>query len=168
MSTKSSVKSKKNPLSASTDPSAAHPLTALFTQGISFLKRQDRDWKVTVLRTSLDKLAYQMVFPYLSIYIVALGATGTQLGPRQQHRHDHRRALRPFHGLADRPDRPQEDLPDRHRHHGRLLSDLWPGAELGGDDRGHDGLLDRVSRRAPTAAPPSAATAWSTGTGPRG
>ena len=32
------------------------------------------------MRTSLDKLAYQMVFPYLSIYIVALGATGTQLG----------------------------------------------------------------------------------------
>ena len=28
----------------------------------------------------MDKLAYQMVFPYLSIYIVALGATATQLG----------------------------------------------------------------------------------------
>jgi MFS transporter, ACDE family, multidrug resistance protein len=49
-------------------------------RGLSFLKRQERDWKVTVLRTSLDKLAYQMVFPYLSIYIVALGATGTELG----------------------------------------------------------------------------------------
>ena len=47
---------------------------------MSFLKRQQRDWKVTVLRTSLDKFAYQMVFPYLSIYIMALGATGTQLG----------------------------------------------------------------------------------------
>jgi MFS family permease len=45
-----------------------------------FLKRQQRDWKVTVLRTSLDKLAYQIVFPYLSIYIMALGATGIQLG----------------------------------------------------------------------------------------
>ena len=53
---------------------------SLLDDGISFLKRQQRDWKVTVLRTSLDKLAYQMVFPYLSIYIVALGATGTQLG----------------------------------------------------------------------------------------
>ena len=31
-------------------------------------------------RTSLDRLAYQIVFPYLSIYIVALGATVTQLG----------------------------------------------------------------------------------------
>ena len=52
----------------------------LLDDGIAFLKRQQRDWKVTVLRTSLDNLAYQMVFPYLSIYIVALGATGTQLG----------------------------------------------------------------------------------------
>lgn len=51
-----------------------------FSDGIVFLKRQSRDWKITVLRTSLDKLAYQMVFPYLSIYIVALGATVTQLG----------------------------------------------------------------------------------------
>ena len=45
-----------------------------------FLRRQQRDWAVTVGRTSLDRLAYQMVFPYLSIYIVALGATATQLG----------------------------------------------------------------------------------------
>jgi len=30
-------------------------------RGLSFLKRQERDWKVTVLRTSLDKLAFQMV-----------------------------------------------------------------------------------------------------------
>ena len=45
-----------------------------------FLRRQQRDWNVTVVRTSLDRLAYQMVFPYLSIYIVALGATATQLG----------------------------------------------------------------------------------------
>lgn len=52
----------------------------LLGDGIAFLKRQERDWKVTVARTSLDKFAYQMVFPYLSIYIVALGATGTQLG----------------------------------------------------------------------------------------
>src|SRR4030042_1124533 len=51
-----------------------------FSEGIVFLKRQTRDWKVTVIRTSLDRLAYQMVFPYLSIYIVALGATVTQLG----------------------------------------------------------------------------------------
>ena len=59
---------------------SAIPLPPLLSAGVTFLKRQQRDWKVTVLRTSLDKLAYQMVFPYLSIYIVALGATGTQLG----------------------------------------------------------------------------------------
>ena len=52
----------------------------LLGDGLAFLNRQQRDWKVTVVRTSLDKFAYQMVFPYLSIYIVALGATGTQLG----------------------------------------------------------------------------------------
>jgi len=50
------------------------------SKAILFLERQQRDWKVTVIRTSLDKLAYQVVFPYLSIYIVALGATVTQLG----------------------------------------------------------------------------------------
>jgi MFS family permease len=47
---------------------------------LTFLTRQERDWKITVARTSLDKLAYQMVFPYLSIYIIALGASATQLG----------------------------------------------------------------------------------------
>jgi MFS family permease len=47
---------------------------------VEFVRRQHRDWKVTVVRTSLDRLAYQMVFPYLSVYIVALGATATQLG----------------------------------------------------------------------------------------
>jgi len=46
----------------------AGPLPAFLGNGLSFLKRQQRDWKITVLRTSLDKLAYQMVFPYLSIY----------------------------------------------------------------------------------------------------
>ena len=47
---------------------------------VDFLRRQQRDWVVTVVRTSLDRLAYQMVFPYLSLYIIALGATATQLG----------------------------------------------------------------------------------------
>ena len=50
------------------------------TNGISFVGRQARDWRVTVARTSLDKFVYQMVFPYLSVYIVALGASATQLG----------------------------------------------------------------------------------------
>ena len=47
---------------------------------VAFLRRQQRDWNVTVARTSLDRLAYQIVFPYLSVYIVALGASATQLG----------------------------------------------------------------------------------------
>lgn len=50
------------------------------TNTISFWKRQNSNWKVTVTRTSLEKFGYQMIFPYLSIYIVALGATKTQLG----------------------------------------------------------------------------------------
>jgi MFS family permease len=47
---------------------------------VVFLKRQQWDWKITVTRTSLDRFAYQIVFPYLSLYIVALGATATELG----------------------------------------------------------------------------------------
>jgi MFS family permease len=56
------------------------PRFAFFSPALHFLNRQQRDWKVTVVRTSLDKFAYQMIFPYLSIFIVALGATATQLG----------------------------------------------------------------------------------------
>ncbi len=41
---------------------------------------QPKNWKVTAVRASIDKLIYQMVYPYLSIYIIALGATGTRLG----------------------------------------------------------------------------------------
>jgi MFS family permease len=56
------------------------PQSNVFQNAISFVGRQQRDWKVTVARTSLERFAYQMVFPYLSIYIIALGATATQLG----------------------------------------------------------------------------------------
>ncbi len=45
-----------------------------------FWRSQDRDWKVTVGRTSLERLGYQIIYPYLSIYIVALGAQKSQLG----------------------------------------------------------------------------------------
>jgi MFS family permease len=58
----------------------AKSIPVFLANAISFLKRQQRDWRITAVRTSLDKLAYQMVFPYLSIYIVALGASATQLG----------------------------------------------------------------------------------------
>jgi len=47
---------------------------------LGFIAAQPRNWKVTAARASLDKLLYQMVFPYLGIYIVGLGATGTTLG----------------------------------------------------------------------------------------
>ncbi|MCE5266016.1 MAG: MFS transporter [Deltaproteobacteria bacterium] len=56
------------------------PLRGWLRGGLAFLRRQHRDWKITVLRTSLDRFSYQIVFPYLSVYIVALGATGTELG----------------------------------------------------------------------------------------
>ena len=50
------------------------------SRGVTFLSRQPRDWKVTVARTSLSRFIYQMVFPYQSVYVVALGASATQLG----------------------------------------------------------------------------------------
>jgi MFS family permease len=55
-------------------------LSGILSQATAFLRRQQRDWKMTVARTSLERLAYQTVFPYLSVYIVALGASATQLG----------------------------------------------------------------------------------------
>jgi MFS family permease len=45
-----------------------------------FLTSQSRDWLVTSARTSTFRFFYQMVLPYLSVYTLALGATGTQLG----------------------------------------------------------------------------------------
>ena len=50
---------------------------SVLARGLAFLQRQQRDWRVTVARTSLDKFLYQMVFPYISVYIVALGATAS-------------------------------------------------------------------------------------------
>jgi MFS family permease len=50
------------------------------SKGIGFFARQKRDWKVSMMRTSLSLFFYQMVLPYMSIYTRALGATGTQLG----------------------------------------------------------------------------------------
>jgi len=54
--------------------------SSLFSTALDFLKRQETDWKTTVVRTSMDRFAYQMLLPYLSLYIIALGATVTQLG----------------------------------------------------------------------------------------
>jgi MFS family permease len=56
------------------------PIWKAGASGVAFLNRQQRDWKVTMGRACLERFTYQIVFPYISIYIVALGATGTQLG----------------------------------------------------------------------------------------
>ena len=50
------------------------------SKGVAFLGRQPRDWKVSAARSSIFRFFYQMLLPYLSIYTLALGATGTQLG----------------------------------------------------------------------------------------
>jgi len=58
----------------------AETTSGVISRGYGFLKRQQRDWKVTVARASLDMFFYRMVLPYMSVYTMALGATGTQLG----------------------------------------------------------------------------------------
>jgi len=59
---------------------AGQATLAAISKGLGFLNRQQRDWKVTAARSSTHRFFYQMVLPYLSIYTMALGATGTQLG----------------------------------------------------------------------------------------
>ncbi|MBQ6451351.1 MAG: MFS transporter [Solobacterium sp.] len=46
----------------------------------AFWKAQMQDWRVTVIRTSLERLGYKMILPYLTLYVVMLGATKTQYG----------------------------------------------------------------------------------------
>lgn len=46
----------------------------------AFWKAQKPDWRTTVIRTSLERLGYKMILPYLSLFIILLGATKTQLG----------------------------------------------------------------------------------------
>ncbi len=55
-------------------------MTNAVSQAVHFISRQPHDWRVSAFRASIDRLLYQMVFPYLSVYIALLGATGTQLG----------------------------------------------------------------------------------------
>ena len=54
--------------------------TQFLSSSIGFLKIQPRIWIITSLRTSTFRFFYQMVLPYLSVYTLALGASGTQLG----------------------------------------------------------------------------------------
>ncbi len=131
---------KEYPLNDHTEPSAGL-LPAFLGSSFSFLKRQHRDWKITVLRTSLDKLAYQMVFPYLSIYIVALGATGTQLGIVNSIGMLIAGLCGPFTGwLIDRIG-PKRIYLIGIGFLAGLLPDLWSGTKLGGDHHRHDRLL---------------------------
>ena len=51
-----------------------------FSKGVGFFTRQQRDWKITLLRSNLNMFVYRMGLPYIAIYIKELGATGTQLG----------------------------------------------------------------------------------------
>ncbi len=46
----------------------------------AFWKAQQKTWKVTVIRTSLERLGYKLVLPYLSLYIILMGATKAQIG----------------------------------------------------------------------------------------
>jgi len=55
-------------------------ISGAISRGYGFVKRQQRDWKVTVVRTSSSLFFYRMILPYVSVYAMALGATGTQLG----------------------------------------------------------------------------------------
>jgi MFS family permease len=50
------------------------------SNGVAFIRRQQRDWKVSMMRSSISLFFYQMVLPYMSVYTRALGASGTQLG----------------------------------------------------------------------------------------
>ena len=49
-------------------------------KGYGFFKRQKRDWKISLVRSNIHMFLHRLVDTYLSIYIVALGATATQLG----------------------------------------------------------------------------------------
>ncbi len=49
-------------------------------KGFGFFIKQDNDWKVSVLRSNVSMFLYRLVLPYMAVYTMALGATGTQLG----------------------------------------------------------------------------------------
>ncbi len=55
-------------------------LANAISRGVKFFTRQDRDWKVSAARTNVTMFLYRLVLPYLAVYTMALGATGTQLG----------------------------------------------------------------------------------------
>ena len=60
--------------------SLARRIQASVASGISFVRRQPRQWMVSALRSSLAMFLYNLVAPYLSVYTLELGASATQLG----------------------------------------------------------------------------------------
>lgn len=50
------------------------------SRGYGFFKRQQRDWKISLVRSNIHMSLERLIGTYLPIYIVALGATATQLG----------------------------------------------------------------------------------------
>jgi MFS family permease len=59
---------------------AARKTAGAISRGYGFFKRQPRDWKISAGRSNTHWFVHRMINPYLSIYIMALGATATQLG----------------------------------------------------------------------------------------
>lgn len=55
-------------------------MVSAISRGVKFYTRQARDWRVSVIRSNSNTFLNKMLLPYTSIYIMALGATGTQLG----------------------------------------------------------------------------------------
>jgi len=51
-----------------------------FTSAVAFVRRQPRQWMLSAFRSALAMFLYNLVAPYLSVYILGLGASATQLG----------------------------------------------------------------------------------------
>ncbi len=66
--------------SSVTTPNASGSSSSSGLNIFAFWKAQMPAWKITVIRTSLERLAYKLVLPYLTLYIVLMGASETQIG----------------------------------------------------------------------------------------
>jgi len=60
--------------------SPTQPRTTSDLNILAFWKAQQKPWRITVIRTSLERLGYKMILPYLSLFIILMGATKAQLG----------------------------------------------------------------------------------------
>jgi MFS family permease len=52
----------------------------LIKRGIRFLAKQERAFKVNMVRSSVEHFANALVQQYQSIYLITLGANSTQVG----------------------------------------------------------------------------------------